>query len=423
MRVRLILASILFVALIPLQAHGDEIYPIVFPVAGPNQFTDTYDAPRGGGRLHEATDILADKMTPVVAAASGTVGWMSSTCCSMQLLHDDGYQSWYIHLNNDTPGTDDGQAWGFAPGIEPGVSVAAGQLIGWVGDSGNAEYTVPHLHFQLHSPDGSRFNPYPSLIAAQQAMQSDEMFFYRSTDGAFRYYDIGPDATLGAPIQSGTGYSTGWDSITAIDLDGDNTDEMFFYRSTDGAFRYYDIGPDATLGAPIQSGTGYSTGWDSITAIDLDGDNTDEMFFYRSTDGAFRYYDIGPDATLGAPIQSGTGYSTGWDSITAIDLDGDNTDEMFFYRSTDGAFRYYDIGPDATLGAPIQSGTGYSTGWDSITAIDLDGDNTDEMFFYRSTDGAFRYYDIGPDATLGAPIQSGTGYSTGWDSITAVNID
>jgi hypothetical protein len=147
---------------------GEELYPLVFPVVGDNHYSDTWGAARSGGRTHQGVDILADKMVPVVAAASGTVGWMHNeqggNCCAMALIHDDGWQSWYIHLNNDTPGTDDGQGYGFVDGLESGVHVDAGQLIGWVGDSGNAEATVSHLHFELHQPDGTPINPYPHVV-------------------------------------------------------------------------------------------------------------------------------------------------------------------------------------------------------------------------------------------------------------------
>lgn len=165
------LALVLPIMVVPAQTSAAaETYPIIFPVLGPNHFTDTFDAARSGGRVHGATDIMADKMIPVVAVASGTVGWMhderGGNCCAMELQHDDGWESWYIHLNNDTPGTDDGQGWGFADGIRQGVHVTAGQLIGWVGDSGNAENVGSHLHFELHRPDGSKLNPYESLLAA-----------------------------------------------------------------------------------------------------------------------------------------------------------------------------------------------------------------------------------------------------------------
>lgn len=66
----------LSVTVIPVPpADGAEIYPIIFPVLGENHYTDTFNAGRSGGRTHQATDLMAAKMIPVVAAASGTVGW------------------------------------------------------------------------------------------------------------------------------------------------------------------------------------------------------------------------------------------------------------------------------------------------------------------------------------------------------------
>ncbi len=153
-------------------ARADDTYEMYFPIIGETHYTDTFGAPRPGGRTHHGVDMIADKMTPVIAVASGTVGWMDDEqggdCCAMALEHDDGWESWYIHLNNDTPGTDDGQGWGFAPGIEQGVHVRAGQLIGYVGDSGNAEPedVPPHLHFELHQPGGVVVNPTPHVDAA-----------------------------------------------------------------------------------------------------------------------------------------------------------------------------------------------------------------------------------------------------------------
>jgi peptidoglycan hydrolase-like protein with peptidoglycan-binding domain len=153
--------------------YGEPVtYPLTFPVGGSDiYFADDdvlgFGACRDGcRRTHEGVDILAPKMTPVYAAADATVWWLGSNCCSVFLQHDDGWQTWYIHLNNDTPGTDDGLGWGIAEGIVPGARVTAGQVIGWVGDSGNAENTAPHLHFELHAPGGIKVDPYPSLALA-----------------------------------------------------------------------------------------------------------------------------------------------------------------------------------------------------------------------------------------------------------------
>ncbi len=163
------LALLLALVSVPMgaTASASEFDPsgIVFPVIGEVWFTDTFTAPRSGGRTHDATDIMADKMQPVVAAADGTVRWVGSECCLLSVDHDDGWETWYIHLNNDTPGTDDGLAWGIADGVVRGASVSRGQLIGWVGDSGNAEWVDPHLHFEIRK-DGTPVNPYPYLLDA-----------------------------------------------------------------------------------------------------------------------------------------------------------------------------------------------------------------------------------------------------------------
>jgi putative cell wall-binding protein len=82
---------------------------------------------------------------------------------------DDGWSYHYLHINNDTPGTDDGQApldQVFAPGLKKGDRVNAGQFVAYLGDSGNAESTGPHLHFELHDPSGAAVNAYASLKAA-----------------------------------------------------------------------------------------------------------------------------------------------------------------------------------------------------------------------------------------------------------------
>jgi peptidoglycan hydrolase-like protein with peptidoglycan-binding domain len=157
--------------------YGEMVdYALTFPVAGDVSFSDSFYASRATGE-HHAQDLMGQKMLPIVAAASGRIeyaNWSSNPddlrpdkCCSLVLRHDDGWQTYYLHLNNDTAGTDDGQGWGIAPGIRPGVHVEAGELIGWMGDSGNAETTAPHLHFELRDPSGVIVNPYQALRAAE----------------------------------------------------------------------------------------------------------------------------------------------------------------------------------------------------------------------------------------------------------------
>lgn len=169
------------------------VIPIIFPLEKRSDVTywvDTFGAPRSGGRTHAGNDLMAPKMTPILAVVDGTVDWLNLTGKLSSynnlpyynlLLHgDDGNDYFYIHLNNDTPGTDDGQGGpehAYAPGLTNGSRVKTGQVIGYVGDSGNAEETAPHLHFEIHlggyraastgqTRPPSAINPYASLKAA-----------------------------------------------------------------------------------------------------------------------------------------------------------------------------------------------------------------------------------------------------------------
>ncbi|MBI5834405.1 MAG: peptidoglycan DD-metalloendopeptidase family protein [Armatimonadetes bacterium] len=150
--------------------------PLVFPAPGRERsWSDTFLAPRGGGtRRHLGQDIMAPKMTRLVATFAGTVTFRDPTDGGHNLLYltgDDGWTVVYMHINNDTPGTDDGKGgaqYAYAPGLRSGQRVAAGQHIAYVGDSGNAEETDPHVHFELHWRDGGVLNAASSLRAARR---------------------------------------------------------------------------------------------------------------------------------------------------------------------------------------------------------------------------------------------------------------
>ncbi len=149
-----------------------HLIDLVFPVVGEHRYTNDWHTPRDSGRKHLGTDILAKKMVPVVAIADGVVAWVRANskkggeCCYLAIDHESrgfAFQSRYIHLNNDSPGTDDGKKIGIARGIRKGVRVRAGQLIGWVGDSGNAEGTTSHLHLEIRDEYLRAVNPYRLL--------------------------------------------------------------------------------------------------------------------------------------------------------------------------------------------------------------------------------------------------------------------
>ncbi|MGH8936835.1 MAG: M23 family metallopeptidase [Acidimicrobiia bacterium] len=168
-----VLATLLVMG--PAWAQDGDEFSIVFPQPDPRtHFIDDFGAPRRGHR-HQGIDLIGEKLMPVVAVADGTVerlAWHRSAGYYIVLRHADGWTSTYMHLNNDRPGADRGRAGSesaYLPGIEEGAAVRAGQQIAWVGDSGNAEWSVPHTHFEL-AHHGRVVNPYPYLVAAWERL-------------------------------------------------------------------------------------------------------------------------------------------------------------------------------------------------------------------------------------------------------------
>ena len=168
------------------ESTAKVVVPMLFPVAGPaslTSYTDTFLVCRSGcARHHMGQDLMGPKMTPLVAAFDGVVtslkresapGGGNYVAITADRGPAAGWTAIYIHVNNDTPGTDDGRgtaAWSFPAGIAPGARVLAGQLVAWRGDSGDAESTGPHLHFELRKGwgwGGVVYNAFPSLQAAR----------------------------------------------------------------------------------------------------------------------------------------------------------------------------------------------------------------------------------------------------------------
>jgi murein DD-endopeptidase MepM/ murein hydrolase activator NlpD len=121
-----------------------------FPVASASaSFTDTYGEPRADTGSHYGTDIFADRGTPVVAVEAGTLSKVAFQSIGGNRLWLNGHY-YYAHLDR------------YAKGIKEGVYVKAGQVLGYVGTTGDAKDTPPHLHFAWQ-PEGTWANPYSWL--------------------------------------------------------------------------------------------------------------------------------------------------------------------------------------------------------------------------------------------------------------------
>ena len=134
-----------------------------FPVQGRCGFSDSWKAPRPGGRQHEGVDIIGARGLAIYAVADGvltrmlTGGALSGN--SIRLTIADGTYFFYAHLD------------GFASGLSVGQTVRAGQIIGYLGSTGA---TSNHLHFEVHPKGGVAVNPYP-IVKAVDACNVTEL--------------------------------------------------------------------------------------------------------------------------------------------------------------------------------------------------------------------------------------------------------
>jgi murein DD-endopeptidase MepM/ murein hydrolase activator NlpD len=137
---------------------------LLVPVEGikPHDLADTFGQPRGKERRHEALDIMAPKGTRVLAAADGKVVKLFNSkpggLTVYQFDPSEKYAYYYAHLDH------------YAPGLKEGAQLKRGDLIGFVGSTGNADPAAPHLHFavveltpQKQWWKGTPVNPYPML--------------------------------------------------------------------------------------------------------------------------------------------------------------------------------------------------------------------------------------------------------------------
>ena len=149
-------------SLASLRANG-----LLVPVKGvsASQIPDTYEAPRDGARVHYAQDILAKRGTPVVAADDGTILRVGKNSLGGNVIWTTDpsrrFAFYYAHLDR------------YAKGVHDGQEISRGEVLGYVGTTGNAPKDTPHLHFQLlrivvgkRYSDGPPLNPLPFFTQA-----------------------------------------------------------------------------------------------------------------------------------------------------------------------------------------------------------------------------------------------------------------
>jgi hypothetical protein len=401
--------------------NGTQYHRITFPVDGSVHYTDDFgDCREGCTRHHEGNDLLGAKLMHEVAANSGTIAWAhlnnSGTAGNMlSLAGDDGWDYWYIHINNDTPGTDDGKnpaQWRLAPGIKVGSRVKAGQFIAYMGDSGDAEGTQPHLHFELHTPNGTPIDPYTSLRLSQgleaggQCGGPSNPTPHPSQQGGAGYWTLGAN---GHVLNFGSAHSFGSatlaDGNAAVALSPTGTGKGYWIADSTGAIdRFGDANPLGStagmhLNAPVigmtttPTGKGYwllardggvftfgdakfagSTGAMHLNApiIAMAATSTGKGYWLLGADGGVftfgdaKFYGSTGAMKLNAPVV-GMGTSAGGGGYWLLASDGG----MFSF----GAAKFYGSMP----------GTGACTA--SAAAVAFTGTNTGRGYWVVLADG------------------------------------
>lgn len=431
--------------------------PICFPVTDqPVTFTNSFGDPRGGGRIHEGEDLMGQKMFRLVAPVDGVilagttgVRWSGTghSDHSLRMRGDDGYYYAFLHMNDDTPGTDDGQASydeAFGPGIAPGVRVRAGQLLGFMGDSGNAEATSPHLHFEMRRPSSTdpnnvwastAFDPYDSLQAARRCDGSDieqlipgdfdgdgfgELFGYVPGAGADTIYEGTANRTL---VGDATRNVHGSYQPLAGDFDGDGRTDILWYGPGTAAESIW-YGTDSHGQFTVSSSPPVNGTYIPLLG-DFDGDGYGDILWYApgpaddyvwygsgttgrfdsrptTTNGSYRpfsgdfdgdgitdimWYGPGTSPDYAWYGTRNRGQFSSYDRVAngvyqpvAGDFDGDDVDDIFWYAS--GAPSDY-IWYGARSRGSYTSINRNVNGTYQPVAVDLDGDSFDDIFWWK----------------------------------------
>lgn len=381
---------------------GIEVHKIIFPVLGSTRYSNDFFDPRVGHR-HEGNDIFGVKGQILLAAVDGTVrvvkypepsyGWY------MSLTDADGYEYVYVHINNDTPGTDDGNGgpnFAYIFGSNAGWPVRAGQPIAYLGDSGNAESTAAHLHFEIRSPDDTPVNPFFSLQAARKistpksrARRENETIPFPGTTVGLRVASgqldpTTPDEELvvaqsstvnplvrvfSTPVRRFSEFSVrdvtkpGGVDVAVGDTNGDGTDEIIIGFGRGNQPFVQIVTPD---GSVLSSFLAYPAGFRggvNVAAADLDGDGRDEIITGAGPGGGpeIRVFSFAGD--LSASFNAFEGTFRG-----GVDVDGfDATDETAGSIVTSS-------GPGRTTTVRIFTSAGtLVTEWDGYTSDTVNG--------------------------------------------------
>ncbi len=348
-------------------ADVNTVRPIVFPVLGGGSYSNDFYAARADG-IHHATDILNFKHRELVAVMDGVVTHVVSPQASwgysITIRDDEGYNYRYIHMNNDTPGTDNGAGGemnAYAPDMRSGNRVVKGQHIGWLGDSGNAETTTPHLHFEIYDGNGQYINPYFSL---NQAPRLQSVVQHPPLSNEFLPYGHRP---LGVNIAMGNlDGDAASEIVTGVSFKGGPHVRTFDDDNQPMAFNQFVFDPN------FQGGVDVATG-------DVDGDNIDEIITSTGPGAGPHVRVLRMNGQVLAEFYAYSPTFKGGVRVAAGDLDGDGKDEIITGPWRDMGPRVKAFKLDGTIVADFMAYSPTFLGGIDVSSGDVLGDTKEEI--------------------------------------------
>ena len=299
-------------------------------------------------------------------------------------------------------------------------------MIGYVGDSGNAENTSPHLHFELRYPDGSAFNSYPSLREAelvggvsvewvvgsieQSRLLVDDTSITTSLhplSGIAVWGDF--DADSGVELAVGGDPFEGW---LKVELDGQEEQwsepiSSPIARSQVGDFDG-DGDDDVALLSPSYQWTGLrsspqgfsveswgrfgGTGWAAQLVGDFDGDDSDDLLSFHPGTRTWWLSRLGDGKWVHTVyVRYGTAY--GWQTHLAVDYNGDGKDDLVSFHPGNGTWWGTRQGHSPRLLFDVST----NTGWQHLATGDINGDGSPELIMYHPSNGTWWKIDLQKD--------------------------